>query len=71
MPYGTPLTEQQRTARHQSIYGTDPPPARALQHQTTGVGTTDENETLIMVVGGIAAVWIFIEFVLPNIWKKD
>ena len=69
MPYGIPLSQTERTLRHQSIYGEEPPVARRLQCSTTNVGIAEENEKLLMIVGGAVAIYVFVDFILPNILK--
>ena len=75
MPYGTPISESDRIIRHRSIYGGTPPPtriggSRGMYSQEMNASVINENLDLIVVVGGLIAGWVFIEFVLPNITKE-
>ena len=69
MPYGIPLSQTERTLRHQSIYGEEPPVARQLQCSTTTVGIAENEKNLLMIAGGAVAIYVFVDFILPNIWK--
>lgn len=70
MPYGTPLTEAERIDKHISIYGEMPPETRLGIPQGINTLEIDENLKLIILVGGIAGAWIFLDFILPSLVDK-
>jgi len=69
MPYGTPISEEDRIIRHQTLYGYGkyPPATRIGMNQTAYTQDMSEDTKLTMLVGGILATWIFVEFILPRI----
>lgn len=70
MPYGTPITETDRIIRHQTLYGEYPPETRLGMNQIMYPQEMSENMELILLVGGIAGTWIFIEYILPHLMDK-
>ena len=70
MPYGTPVSEYERVARHQLIYGGSPPATRIGMNQKMFPQEICDNTNLIWLVSGIAGTWIFIEYILPHLMDK-
>lgn len=70
MPYGTPISDEARIIRHQSIYGGYPPVTRLGINEKMFPQEINDNMNLIALVGGIAGTWIFIEYILPHLIDK-
>lgn len=70
MPYGIPLTEQERIGRHISLYGEMPPETRLGIPQGVSALEINENMNLILLAAGIGGTWIFFEFILPYLMDK-
>lgn len=70
MPYGIPLSNDERTAKHLSIYGNEPPVVRLGNAQTMYPSELPENFDLILLTGALFAGWVLVDFILPRLMNK-
>ena len=68
---GIPKTETERAATHRAIYGTAPPAVRRGRNPyNRQYVSSDEDDMIvgsILFIGGVAAAFAFLEFVLPRL----
>ena len=71
---GIPKTETERAATHRAIYGTAPPAVRRGRNPyNRQYVSSDEDDMIvgsILFIGGVAAVFAFVEYILP-LWMED
>lgn len=72
MPYGTPLSNEERIIRHQTLYGFGeyPPETRLRSQQVMIPSEVNENTDLMILTGILIAGWVFVDFVLPRLMDK-
>jgi len=67
--YRPHFTEEERIARHQSLYNENPP-ERQYRNRVSAIETTDDNTVLYGIIGGIIVIYTFVEFVLPKLGDR-
>ena len=64
--YRPHFTEEERIARHQMLYNENPP-ERQYRNRVSAIEATYDNTGLYEIIGGFAAMYIFVEFILPKL----
>jgi len=72
MPYGTPISNEDRIIRHQTLYGygESPPATRLGMNQIVYTQDMSEETKLAILVGGVFATYIFVDFILPRLMDR-
>ena len=65
--YRPHFTEEERIARHQSLYHENPPERQYRNRVSAVETTTGDNTALYGIIGGFIVIYTFVEFVLPKL----